>query len=191
MIDGKSSFERINLQTTEICSEGLPSDLETFIRIARSLGLPRHPFYIPNDSIPPDHVLRVSPKKLHEVFTMSSYVASLFVDLNQDRKPWIVDVGAGQGYLSRSLSAPPNNFHVLALDSNDNQTAGAISRRDWLDDPKETRSSNNRSNLVADIPNDSPNESGGGPISEATGSLTHRTVHIGVVMYQGWMHPFQ
>ncbi|KAG8842346.1 hypothetical protein FRB91_004245 [Serendipita sp. 411] len=179
MIDGKSSFERINLHTTEICSEGLPSDLESFIRTARSLGLPRHPFYIPNDSIPPDHVLRVSPKKLHEVFTMSSYVASLFADLNQDQKPWIVDVGAGQGYLSRSLSAPPNNFHVLALDSNDNQTAGAISRRDWLDDPKETRSSNNHSNLVDDNPNDSPNESGGVSISEATGSLTHRTVHIG------------
>jgi hypothetical protein len=37
-----------------------------------------------------------------------------------------------KGYLSRALSSAPNNFNVLALDSNANQTAGSISRKDWL-----------------------------------------------------------
>lgn len=58
--------------------------------------------------------------------------------------------------MSRSLSSSPGNFHVLALDSSESQTAGSISRQDWLSPPS--------------------NEPG--QDEPASGSLTHRTIHI-------------
>jgi hypothetical protein len=71
----------------------MPEDLYSFIRKAKLMKLPRSPAYKPALS-PPKHVTGVTPKKLHEVFTMSTYIASLFA--HYDPKPYIVDVGAGQ-----------------------------------------------------------------------------------------------
>lgn len=73
--------------------EQMPEDLYNFIRKANRTQLPRSPTFKPDVS-PPKHVTGVTPKKLHEVFTMSTYVASLFA--GQDPKPYIVDIGAGQ-----------------------------------------------------------------------------------------------
>ncbi|KAG8815926.1 hypothetical protein FRC17_000535 [Serendipita sp. 399] len=157
----------------ENSSNELPVDLGAFVEKAKSLALPRHPFYVPPDSVPPEQVLRVSPKKLHEVFTMSSYILSLFGNQDQSQKPLVVDIGAGQGYLSRSLSAHPNNFHVLAVDSDDSQTAGSISRRDWLGECGQTSDnvpSGDQSNNI---------EGGGIAVPASTGSLAHRTAHVG------------
>ncbi|KAI9064648.1 hypothetical protein FKP32DRAFT_1591271 [Trametes sanguinea] len=75
------------------------------------------------------HSLRgMSPKKAHEVVQMSSFIADLKRDCaslsDVDR---VVDVGAGQGYLSRALR-DQLGLHVLALDYSDIQTQGAAKR---------------------------------------------------------------
>ena len=67
-----------------------------------------------------------------------------------------------QGYLSRALSSSPNNFHVLALDSDKNQTVGSTARKDWnsIEEPEKTTPE-------------------GAPPSSARGSLTQKTTFIG------------
>ncbi|KAG8214795.1 hypothetical protein J3R82DRAFT_9932 [Butyriboletus roseoflavus] len=70
-----------------------------------------------------DRSYRISPKKEHEVDRMSSYIHHL-VHSESRRSVWhVVDIGSGQGYLSRALQEL--DFHVLALDNNENQTSGA------------------------------------------------------------------
>ncbi|PVF98462.1 hypothetical protein CPB86DRAFT_797268 [Serendipita vermifera] len=138
--------------SSDIPNTELPDDMKTFLRTCSSLELPRESFYRP-DRPSPERVSRVTPKKLHEVHTMASYIGSLFSSM--ERKPWVVDIGAGQGYLSRALSSSPNNFNVLALDSNASQTAGSLSRKDWLSQTNP----------------ESQGEIGGG-------TLTHKTIFI-------------
>ncbi|KAG5639422.1 hypothetical protein H0H81_002290 [Sphagnurus paluster] len=88
----------------------------------RAAQLPRPPIHLPISI--PQPLFGMSPKKHHEVERMTQYIA--------DRVPpsaslRIIDVGAGQGYLTRALHA---HFHAptLALDSDQVQTHGAQAR---------------------------------------------------------------
>ncbi|KAJ8081901.1 hypothetical protein PM082_007747 [Marasmius tenuissimus] len=63
----------------------------------------------------------VSMKKAHEITRLASYIHSLPSHIPRD---YIVDVGSGQGYLHRVLSAK----HILALDSDEHQITGAETR---------------------------------------------------------------
>ncbi|KAG2365152.1 methyltransferase domain-containing protein [Suillus spraguei] len=65
----------------------------------------------------------MSPKKEHEVSRMSEYINQLLCTGSADTIHHVVDVGSGQGYLSRALQNL--GLHVLALDSNEIQTSGA------------------------------------------------------------------
>ncbi|KAG1822620.1 methyltransferase domain-containing protein [Suillus subaureus] len=65
----------------------------------------------------------MSPKKEHEVSRMSEYIDRLLCPGFADTLHHVVDVGSGQGYLSRALQNL--GIHVLALDSNEIQTSGA------------------------------------------------------------------
>ncbi|TFK70388.1 hypothetical protein BDN72DRAFT_748472, partial [Pluteus cervinus] len=66
----------------------------------------------------------LSPKKQHEVDRMTDYVESLFTQSHSESPIRIVDVGAGQGYLTRSLAFRLRS-HILALDSDQAQSTGA------------------------------------------------------------------
>ncbi|KAG2123393.1 methyltransferase domain-containing protein [Suillus cothurnatus] len=65
----------------------------------------------------------MSPKKEHEVCRMSEYIDQLLCPGFPDTLHHVVDVGSGQGYLSRALQNL--GLNVLALDSNEIQTSGA------------------------------------------------------------------
>ncbi|KAM6494117.1 Methyltransferase domain containing protein [Amanita muscaria] len=68
----------------------------------------------------------MSPKKIHEVSRMAAYIAELLKDLDIDSKRVrIVDVGAGQGHLTRTLKLYLQTTHILALDSDQWQTKGS------------------------------------------------------------------
>ncbi|KAF8195513.1 methyltransferase domain-containing protein [Pholiota molesta] len=68
----------------------------------------------------------MSPKKAHEVARMAAYVVALVrASSFPEESLHIVDVGAGQGYLTRALKARLPQAHVLALDADEAQTAGA------------------------------------------------------------------
>ncbi|KAJ7725353.1 methyltransferase domain-containing protein [Mycena metata] len=80
----------------------------------------------------------MSPKKAHEVnlFTLTvtqsvAYISNLLHSLGIDpRGIRIVDIGAGQGYLTRALQVHLGATHLLALDSSEIQTKGAQRREE-------------------------------------------------------------
>lgn len=68
----------------------------------------------------------MKPKKLHEVEKLASFITN-FIDIQVKDNHWVVDFGAGQGYLS-SLLHYSFGFNVLSVDGDENQTHGSIDR---------------------------------------------------------------
>ncbi|KAF8839550.1 hypothetical protein BDN67DRAFT_1003590 [Paxillus ammoniavirescens] len=106
----------------------IPPELCYLIDTVRDLQLQRHPFALPVTSArrtrdAGHRTYGMSPKKEHEVHRMSSYIHHLTSSSERRSVHHAVDVGSGQGYLSRALQ--DLGFHVLALDNNENQTSGA------------------------------------------------------------------
>ncbi|KIK95803.1 hypothetical protein PAXRUDRAFT_354511 [Paxillus rubicundulus Ve08.2h10] len=175
----------------------IPLELCYLIDTVRDLQLQRHPFALPVTSA---HGTRdaghrtygMSPKKEHEVHRMSSYIHQLISSNKRRSARHAVDVGSGQGYLSRALQ--DLGFHVLALDNNENQTSGAdrwktkeVARKlkhqcyknfrgvdEPLGESDVSRDKSTDSEHKAHL-QDSDVKSLDG---EWKGSLTHRTVHI-------------
>ncbi|KAI0317648.1 methyltransferase domain-containing protein [Amylostereum chailletii] len=103
----------------------------------------------------------MSPKKSHEVIRMTNYILDLTARPTFKDVRHIVDIGAGQGYLSRALAQV--GFHVLALDGDASQTEGAERRA-----TSKTKS-HHQDKLFDNLPS-SP--------GRGRGSLTHVTNHI-------------
>ncbi|EGN98120.1 hypothetical protein SERLA73DRAFT_161035 [Serpula lacrymans var. lacrymans S7.3] len=80
---------------------------------------------LPDTEVTPsaNHPYGMSPKKDHEVTRMSTFISQLLNRRGLHSLRHAVDVGSGQGYLSRALQ--DIGVHVLALDSNQTQTSGA------------------------------------------------------------------
>ncbi|KZT36635.1 hypothetical protein SISSUDRAFT_930715 [Sistotremastrum suecicum HHB10207 ss-3] len=64
----------------------------------------------------------VSQKKQHEIIQMTSLICSILrgTDIKH-----VVDIGAGQGYVTMELRRSRPDLHILALDTSDQQTTGA------------------------------------------------------------------
>jgi hypothetical protein len=69
----------------------------------------------------------MSPKKAHEVDRLSNLINETCAAVGQSGTRLIVDVGAGQGYLSHKL-AERAGTRILALDGDEGQTEGATLR---------------------------------------------------------------
>ncbi|KAJ3523896.1 hypothetical protein NMY22_g11237 [Coprinellus aureogranulatus] len=113
--------------------DALPESLRKFIDSVRELELPRRPIDMQGMLLDLPSKKGMSPKKYHEVHRMASYVKAL-VGSMQDKCPgiagsldqlYIVDVGAGQGYLTRALGNFFPSAKLLALDADHSQTEGA------------------------------------------------------------------
>lgn len=115
--DSKNSWQSILHGTVH----DLPIELRQLLDYIQEHSLDRTPIPL---SLPPPNarVIGLSPKKSHEVHRMTSYISSM---LPSFKDVWIVDVGSGQGYLTRSLLAHLNPERILALDRNPLQTSGA------------------------------------------------------------------
>ncbi|KAG2017862.1 histone acetyltransferase mst2 [Coprinopsis cinerea AmutBmut pab1-1] len=114
-------------------SDKIPDDLKNLLDSIRTLQLPRSPLNISEHwLVSLESTKGMSPKKIHEVRQMASYIKAL-VELNSGfRNPHhpdvplhIVDVGSGQGYLTRTLASLFPDARVLALDADEGQTIGA------------------------------------------------------------------
>jgi hypothetical protein len=105
-----------------------PPDWENLLNINQPPQLARNPIKIPITI--PQSTHHVSVKKHHEVSRMTQFIANLlnsrFPHLDPSRIH-IVDIGAGQAYLTRALHAL-FNAPTLALDSDHAQTKGAQAR---------------------------------------------------------------
>ncbi|TFK40707.1 methyltransferase domain-containing protein [Crucibulum laeve] len=103
----------------------IPGVVRDLVLEVKRLQLPRPPVRI-------DALLNIvsdkgmSPKKTHEVSRMATYIIDLLRANHIDpAKVRIVDVGAGQGYLTRTLKYHLPSTHILALDADEGQTVGA------------------------------------------------------------------
>ncbi|KAL4903370.1 hypothetical protein BDW74DRAFT_39462 [Aspergillus multicolor] len=98
-----------------------PLTLLEFIHQIRRLTLRRE--FTPHDSgkatIPPRVAVGMKVKKYHEVAHFSKYVNSLCNTVRQERGEeitHIVDFGSGQNYLGRTLTSPPYNRNIVAIE---------------------------------------------------------------------------
>ncbi|KAF9493541.1 hypothetical protein BDN71DRAFT_1497017 [Pleurotus eryngii] len=148
-------------------TDSIPQEITDLIDALKSMEMPRSPISIPglNGTVrsgrsPPGSGM--SPKKTHEVDRMTAYVQSLVDSLHlpEGAKPYFVDVGAGQGYLTRNLCTHFKT-HVLALDADRSQTKGAEIREQKTMGKKSRRHpSDDDSNVIE------------------AGTITHQTVHV-------------
>lgn len=174
----ESPTESASLETPE----SIPAELRLLIDTVRNLQLSRESACVPVPASHSPHVASktrgrspssfgMSPKKEHEVTRMATFIHNI---LNRDPRrrnaQHVVDVGSGQGYLSRALQE--RGLHVLALDNNANQTSGA---NNWKIKDALRRAHEQRRNNTQDIKTGSSQTT---PSSHSNGSLTHRTVHI-------------
>ncbi|TRM61166.1 methyltransferase domain-containing protein [Schizophyllum amplum] len=125
-----TALQRVNIRPFEYQDADIPEQLRVFIEKLRQLSLDRTPIDIHGQwhAVPTIQASAVgmSPKKSHEVFRMTAYVASFIRGCGIDpATACIVDVGAGQGYLTRTLQLHIQCRGILALDGDDAQTAGA------------------------------------------------------------------
>ncbi|KAI9315268.1 methyltransferase domain-containing protein [Dichotomocladium elegans] len=114
----------LHLAAADAKHDTWPVSLKNFVKRARDLPLPRIP--LPDYSLVPCQLDRhvqpgMTEKKIHEVSSMSTLVkhAATRKDIHS-----VMDLGAGQGYLSRTL-AFQHNLQVLAVDGSEVQTCGA------------------------------------------------------------------
>ncbi|KAF7357655.1 Methyltranfer-dom domain-containing protein [Mycena sanguinolenta] len=104
----------------------IPPEFRQLIDQLSALALPRNPIHIPTEEPLEISSRGMSPKKAHEVKQSVAYIANLLHSLGVDpRGVRIVDIGAGQGYLTRALQVHLGTTHLLALDSSEIQTQGA------------------------------------------------------------------
>jgi len=116
------SFEEIRTFPLLIPKEEWPETLKSFMLSCRALSLPR----VSNVKEPTEkmcHSLRafMTPKKQHEVSRMVELVHQMA--LAHSCKT-ILDLGSGEGYLSRVLSYE-KDYNVLAVDASNMHTEGA------------------------------------------------------------------
>ncbi|KAI0754664.1 methyltransferase domain-containing protein [Daedaleopsis nitida] len=128
---------------SSVAGQDIPLDLRSLIEDANRRVIPRnigqtlphveHQPYsnsarsVSDPATCPQHSSGMSPKKSHEVVEMSSFIRHFLLSTKHsstiDMKH-VVDIGAGQAYLSRALR-DQLGLHVLALDWSDVQTRGA------------------------------------------------------------------
>ncbi|KAJ6511986.1 methyltransferase domain-containing protein [Mycena vitilis] len=104
----------------------IPLEFRELIDQVCALALPRSPVDITME-VPLEISSRgMSPKKAHEVTQSVAYISNLLHSIDIDpRGVRIVDIGAGQGYMTRALQSHLGTTHLLALDSSEIQTRGA------------------------------------------------------------------
>ncbi|KIJ54760.1 hypothetical protein M422DRAFT_64012 [Sphaerobolus stellatus SS14] len=146
-------------------SYDVPNSLKDLLDKIDSLCLPRNPDANLDSQQP--SLRGMSPKKSHEVSCISNFMQHVLHDSATEVKH-AVDVGAGQGYLSRNLCSPPLSINVLALDFSEIQTKGAERR---------TTNSERKKNKTTF----SPNTTTGSEPGSSAGSLTHEMAHINPV----------
>lgn len=115
-----------------------PPSFKSIAQAVQDLSLPRSASEnIPQFRLIEHQMFGLTPKKQHEVERMCAFVNAMAEHPNdsQDRRQvqHLVDVGAGQGYLTRNLADMPLSYDLLALDSSEDQVEGAKKRQQELE----------------------------------------------------------
>ncbi|KAF8505337.1 methyltransferase domain-containing protein [Hysterangium stoloniferum] len=147
----------------------VPELLADMLQMVDSLALSRapHPYFNDPASDTSSTLRGMSPKKSHEVLQMSKCLEYVLSQSAVDIKH-VVDIGAGQGYLSRALSRQPFSMDVLALDFSEIQTKGAERRTANIEKKEPTIKNHHNSKGIDTTMSD----------NSLTGSITHEMVYI-------------
>ncbi|KAI9487312.1 MAG: methyltransferase domain-containing protein [Benjaminiella poitrasii] len=123
------AFSILELTSDDINYSIWPEMMQEYLRATRDLALPRESGIVVDDSIKRQqqsiskHILGgMSDKKIHEVELMSQLIKSV---ADEKGITSVIDLGSGQGYLSRAL-AFDYGMKVLAVDMSEIQTQGAL-----------------------------------------------------------------
>ncbi|KAF5360877.1 hypothetical protein D9756_004784 [Leucocoprinus leucothites] len=142
-------LDLVHHYTTGTHLSPIPAALSSLLDQIRGVQLPRDPVFL--DALPIMKETGMSPKKAHEVSRMAKYVlATINANAWNPADLRIVDIGAGQGYLTRALKLQLPRTRILALDADEAQTIGA---RRW------------ESRLLPSPSKENP-------------PITHKTIHI-------------
>lgn len=115
---------------------------------------------------------------------MCAFVNGMAENQNDSRRQvqHLVDVGAGQGYLTRNLAEVPLSFDLLALDSSEDQVEGAKKRQQELEKWQKKVLGRRRKNPVAKEISNESDSTGSGIQAQAqsskAGSVTQATVFV-------------
>ncbi|KAG9051709.1 hypothetical protein FS837_000099 [Tulasnella sp. UAMH 9824] len=168
-------------------SEDSPPSLKSLAQAVQDLSLPRKA----SEKIPQFRLIEkqrfgLTPKKQHEVERMCAFVKAManYPGDSEDRRQvqHLVDVGAGQGYLTRNLADVPLSFELLALDSNEDQVEGAKKRQQELERWQKKVFGRRKTSVAKETSPDGP--SAASPDTQAEvqssrpGSVTQATVFV-------------
>ncbi|KAI7856337.1 methyltransferase domain-containing protein [Circinella umbellata] len=117
----------VDLASANMSVDIWPESLKEYINTTEKLSLSREslPGYDTQCTIDKLIRLGMTEKKIHEVGPMSTVIQHV---AHRRQVESVMDLGAGQGYLSRTL-AYQHNLNVLAVDGSEVQTCGAK----WFD----------------------------------------------------------
>ena len=109
-----------------------PASLLDYVLAIRKYSLNRgfaaHDSVSVSSTIPRQVAVGMKPKKIHEVWNFSRYIAQLTDSLAESdghQISHIIDYGSGQNYLGRTLASPPYSKSVIALESRQHNINGA------------------------------------------------------------------
>ncbi|KAG8928550.1 hypothetical protein FRC01_005768 [Tulasnella sp. 417] len=164
-----------------------PPSLKSLAQAVQDLSLPR----TASEDIPPFGLIEqqrfgLTPKKQHEVERMCAFVNAMaeYPGDSEDRRQvqHLVDVGAGQGYLTRNLADVPLSFDLLALDSSEDQAEGARKRQQELERWQKKVFGRRKALAKKGIPPGEPNTASPDLQAESqsakAGSVTQATVFV-------------
>ncbi|KAI8622580.1 methyltransferase domain-containing protein [Chytriomyces sp. MP71] len=175
--DGEFSAESmIALVKDGTVVDSWPSSLKRFAAQCRSLALPRNvipaefsPGVLDVDAVIDQNATTatgMSRKKLHEVERFSNVISD-FVRASSDAGSShvrVVDVGAGQGYLTHRLSA---EFPCVAVDFDQIQTVGSVARGQKIQKGK-----------LNDVRKGTFDEARGDSVTDSRKEVIYRTIRI-------------
>eukprot|EP00833_Pecoramyces_ruminatium_P017907 jgi/Orpsp1_1/1191939/evm.model.d7180000089520.1 len=111
-----------------------PESLKTYIKLTKEISLIRNPKFINLENhitiedINKNILIGMNPKKIYEVKILAALINTVAKSNHINN---ILDIGAGQAYLS-SVLAYQHNLRVLGVDCNDIQICGASTRNEYI-----------------------------------------------------------
>ncbi|ORX48946.1 hypothetical protein BCR36DRAFT_354053, partial [Piromyces finnis] len=111
-----------------------PESIKNYIKLTKEISLIRNPklinleSHITQEEINKNILIGMNPKKVYEVKILASLIHNVAKSNNINN---ILDIGAGQAYLS-SVLAYQHNLRVLGVDCNDIQICGASTRNEYI-----------------------------------------------------------
>jgi len=126
--------EILRMTSLHEVKEEWPESLKKYIKLTKEISLIRNPKeiqlekHITIEDINKNILIGMNPKKIYEVKVLAALINTI---AKNNKINNILDIGAGQAYLS-SVLAYQHNLRVLGVDCNEIQICGASTRNEYI-----------------------------------------------------------